>query len=108
MTVLFYPFLVLRFWYREGLFALFAALVSYLSYFTNLLSLPLLIKTFFKPLKNEYRKGLVGFSIGMGIFVKTALILLDLLLLLLFFLFEVLIFLGFLLLPLAAVLVLFI
>jgi hypothetical protein len=108
MTVLFYPFLVLRFWYTEAIFALFAALASYLSYFTSLLSLPLLVKTFFKPLKNEYREGLVGFSIGMGIFVKTALILLDLLLLLLFFLFEVLIFLGFLLLPLTAVLVLFI
>ncbi len=37
-----------------------------------------MIRTFFKPLKNEYRQGLVFFSIVMGIFVKTALILFDL------------------------------
>lgn len=37
-----------------------------------------MIRTFFKPLKNEYRKGLVVFSIGMGIFIKTALIFFDL------------------------------
>lgn len=37
-----------------------------------------MIRTFFKPLKNEYRKGLVVFSIGMGIFVKTVLIFVDL------------------------------
>lgn len=37
-----------------------------------------MLKTFFKPLKNEYRKGLVGFSIVMGIFVKTILIAIDL------------------------------
>ena len=34
--------------------------------------------TFFKPLKNEYRKGLVGFSIVMGVFVKSILIFVDL------------------------------
>jgi len=37
-----------------------------------------MVRTFFKPLKNEYRKGLVVFSIGMGMFVKTILILVDL------------------------------
>ncbi|MDP1690316.1 MAG: hypothetical protein Q8L52_03935, partial [bacterium] len=44
----------------------------------QILSLPLMIRTFFKPLKNEYRKGLVAFSIGMGIFIKTILIAVDL------------------------------
>ncbi|MBP9716524.1 MAG: hypothetical protein KBD51_01130 [Candidatus Levybacteria bacterium] len=44
----------------------------------QILSLPLMLRTFFKPLKNEYRKGLVVFSIGMGIFIKTTLIFFDL------------------------------
>jgi len=44
----------------------------------QILSLQLMIRTFFKPLKNEYRKGLVAFSIGMGIFIKSVLIIVDL------------------------------
>jgi hypothetical protein len=44
----------------------------------QILSLQLLIRTFFKPLKNEYRKGLVGFSIVFGIILKSALIFADL------------------------------
>ena len=36
-----------------------------------------LFKTFFKPWKNEYREGLVGFSVVMGIAIKTLLIFVE-------------------------------
>ncbi|MDP2637447.1 MAG: hypothetical protein Q8P26_00095 [Candidatus Levybacteria bacterium] len=49
--------------------------------FLELFSLPLFVKTFFKPWKNEYRKGLVGFSIGMGMFLKSIVITVDIILL---------------------------
>jgi hypothetical protein len=45
----------------------------------QILSLFLLFRTFFKPLKNEYRKGLVVFSIVFGMIMKSALIFVDLL-----------------------------
>jgi hypothetical protein len=40
----------------------------------SLLSLPLLVRTFFKPLKNEYRDGLVLFSVIFGMVIKSILI----------------------------------
>lgn len=43
-------------------------------YIANLLSVPLLLRTFFKPLKSEYREGLVLFSVLMGIIVKSILL----------------------------------
>ncbi len=57
--------------------------------FLHLFSLPLFIKTFFKPWKNEYRQGLVGFSVGMGMFIKTIAIIADIVLLLLLLLVEI-------------------
>lgn len=61
----------------RGLISFFASLNNA---FLQLFSLPLLIRTYFKPWKNEYRKGLVGFSIAMGMFVKTFVILADIIL----------------------------
>jgi len=43
----------------------------------QILSIPILIKTFFKPLKNEYRKGLVLFSLVFGMIVKSSLLFVD-------------------------------
>ena len=40
-------------------------------YAASLLSIPLILKTFFKPLKNEYREGLVLFSVLAGIFINS-------------------------------------
>jgi len=37
-----------------------------------------MFKTFFKPWKNEYREGLVGFSIVMGMIIKSLFIFADL------------------------------
>ncbi|MBI2613823.1 MAG: hypothetical protein HYW62_03545 [Candidatus Levybacteria bacterium] len=54
----------------------------------QLFSLPLLIRTYFKPWKNEYRKGLVVFSIAMGMSIKTFVIIADLLLFAALLIFE--------------------
>lgn len=61
-----------------------------------------MLKTFFRPWKNEYRKGLVGFSIFMGMVFKTAFIAGDLVLFLGLLGIEIILFAGFLLLPVAA------
>ncbi|MDE2026384.1 MAG: hypothetical protein KGJ07_07865, partial [Patescibacteria group bacterium] len=52
------------------------------------LSLRVLLVTFFKPWKNEYREGLVGFSIAMGMMIKSMFIGFDLLALLVLLLLE--------------------
>jgi hypothetical protein len=61
-----------------------------------------MFKTFFKPWKNEYREGLVGFSIVMGMVMKSLFIFADLFLFTLLVLSEVSMFVIFLILPLAA------
>ena len=43
-------------------------------YIMELLSVPILLRTFFKPLKNEYREGLVFFSIITGVVIKLILL----------------------------------
>lgn len=73
----------------------------------QLFSLPLFIKTYFRPWKNEYRKGLVGFSIAMGMFVKTIVIIVDTVLLFLLLVFEVIFMVSFVLWPIGTLLLLF-
>lgn len=72
------PLLFLKFWYIEAPLRLVKYFMSINHAVLQILSLSLMIRTFYKPLKNEYRKGLVAFSIGMGIFVKSVLIAVDL------------------------------
>ena len=72
------------FWFWKGPWAILGYFGSLNSATLKFLSLRLLISTFFKPWKNEYREGLVGFSIGMGIAIKTFVIIFDILILLLF------------------------
>ena len=72
------PFVFLRFWYIESPREIIAYFWSLnISYFL-LFSVPLLLRTFFQPIKNEYREGLVGFSRAMGMAVKSAIILASL------------------------------
>ncbi|MBI4080464.1 MAG: hypothetical protein HY430_01705 [Candidatus Levybacteria bacterium] len=72
------PVAFLRYWYIDAPKEILLFFDSLNTAFFQLFSLPLFLKTFFKPIKNEYRKGLVGFSLGMGIGIKTVLILFDL------------------------------
>src|SRR6266480_5761475 len=101
MNYLFLPTLLLKFWFIESPVALFKFFVSLNSAFFQLFSLPLLLRTYFQPLKNEYRQGLVGFSRAMGIFIKTFLIVADLLMFFLLITLEVVVFIGFLAIPIA-------
>lgn len=74
VAFLFYPFYLVSFWYKDVCLSLINFFTLLNRYTVSLLSLALLIKTFFKPLKNEYRDGLVVFSIIFGIFIKTFLL----------------------------------
>ena len=76
--------------------------------FLGVFSLSLMLKTFFKPWKNEYREGLVGFSIFMGMAVKSLFILADLVLLIGLIIFEIGFFIGFLIWPFAIIILPFV
>lgn len=102
------PLIFLKFWYLEaprGLITFFASLNNA---FLQLFSLPLLIRTYFRPWKNEYRKGLVGFSIAMGMFVKALVILADSLLLFALLALETIFMVSFIIWPIGIVLLLMI
>jgi len=97
----------LKFWFLESPVSLFKFFVSLNSAFLQLFSLPLLLQTYFKPLKNEYRKGLVGFSIAMGITIKSFFIVADVVILTLLLSAEVVIFVSYVLFPVATIVLLF-
>jgi len=101
------PFLFLKFWFVEGPKEMIAYFASLNDAFLQLFSLPLLIKTFFRPWKNEYRKGLVGVSIAIGIVIKTFVILADLVILLAIITVEFICILSFILWPIATIYILF-
>ena len=103
----FLPVQILLFWYKDAPIALFGFFRSFNNAFFQLFSLPLLIRTFFKPLKNEYREGLVKFSIAMGIVVKSVLIFIDTLIFSVILFVEISSFVGFLFFPIATVVILF-
>jgi len=84
------PFEFLKFWFWLAPAELAQILASLNSAFLQLFSLPLLVKTYFKPWKNEYREGLVGFSIGMGMLIKTFFIVADVVLFLILISLEIL------------------
>lgn len=105
---LFLPFAILKFWYIESPVSLWRYFVSINKAFFQLFSLPLFIKTYTKPLKNEYREGLIGFSIAIGVIIKTGFIIADTLMLLILLFLEVSVFVSFLAFPIATVALLFI
>lgn len=103
-SFVFFPFLFLKFWYFEAPRNMVLFFLSLNESFLQLVSLPLLLGTFFRPLKNEYREGLVWFSLIMGIVVKTILISIGFLLFFILLAVELLFIIGFLLWPVATVL----
>lgn len=102
------PLLFIKFWFLDAPISLIRYFISLNSVVLQILSLSLLIKTFFKPLKNEYRKGLVGFSILFGVILKSVLIFSELLIFLVVIFFEILFLILFIFLPLIMVYLLFI
>lgn len=79
------PIIFLKFWFIDAPYSIISFFTSLNKAFMQLFSLPLLVKTYFKPWKNEYRQGLVAFSIGMGMFIKSFVIVVDLLLFLILY-----------------------
>ncbi len=106
-SYLFLPLIFLKFWYFDSPRELLGFFGSLNNAFFQLFSLPLFLRTFFKPLKNEYREGLVGFSIGMGIAVKTVLIIVDLLIFIILLALEVCVLFFFLAFPIITIFLLF-
>lgn len=82
------PLFFLKFWFFDAPLELIGFFRSLNKYFIQAFALSLFLKTFFKPLKNEYREGLVGFSRGMGIVIKSVFIFVDMLILVLLLSFE--------------------
>lgn len=101
------PILFLRFWFYEAPIGIVGFFKSFNHAFLQLFSLPLFLRTYFKPLKNEYRTGLVGFSIGIGIFIKTILIIVDSMLFILLLFIEGLFLSLFIIWPILTVFILF-
>src|SRR5690348_17227678 len=98
----------LVFWFYEAPKGLLAYFGSFNTALLKLFSFRLLLVTFFKPWKNEYRKGLVGFSIGMGMFIKSWILLFDVLLLAGFVALELVAVIGFILWPFVTIGILFV
>lgn len=96
------PLVFLQFWFYELPRNQIRFFLSFNQSFLHFMSFRQLIQTFFKPLKNEYREGLVGFSISIGIFVKIVIIFFTVFLLLCFMFLELLFVLGFLGMPFLA------
>ncbi|MBI2074921.1 MAG: hypothetical protein HYT83_03750 [Candidatus Levybacteria bacterium] len=93
------PLAFLIFWFWEAPLGILSYFASLNSAFLQLFSLPLLVKTYFKPWKSEYREGLVEFSIAMGMFIKTFVIAADLILFIFLILVELVLLLLFLFIP---------
>lgn len=101
------PAVFLKFWFFEAPKTIIIFFSSLNNSALTLLSLPILVKTYFRPWKNEYREGLVRFSIVMGIFVKTFIIVADLILFITLLFIELILFFSFIFWPIATVILLF-
>ncbi len=103
IAFLYYPLYLCIFWYKDVVGGVINFFVGFNRYTASLLSLKLLIKTFFKPLKNEYRQGLVFFSIIFGMGIKSILVAINLCIVLLILLIEVFIIIFLVMVPLLLV-----
>lgn len=100
---LFLPLNFVKFWFIEAPLGMLGYFASLNRAFLELFSLLLFLRTFFQPLKNEYRQGLIWFSRFMGMTIKSVMILVDLLLFVVILAIEGLILVGFLTFPIATI-----
>jgi hypothetical protein len=99
------PLSILKFWYLEAPKNIFRFFISLNVAFLGVFSLSLMLKTYFRPWKNEYREGMVRFAIFMGIVIKSLFIMADLIIFAGLILLETIFLIGFIIWP-AAILVL--
>lgn len=85
------PLLFLQFWFYDLPKEVARYFVSLNKAYFHAFSAKMLLKTFFQPIKNEYREGLVRFSICLGIIVKTVILTTSLILFLPLLVFELLV-----------------
>ncbi len=97
ITVL--PVTFITWWFLESPKLIFKILTFIFAFVAHQLGYKSLFKTFFKPWKNEYREGLVRFSIFMGMVIKSLLIVIDTVILLVLLISEVFIIVIWVLLP---------
>lgn len=103
MIVAIYPLLVLKFWYIDAFVMLLGVARQIFDFTLSLFSLPLLMRTFFRPIKNEYHKNLIVFSIIFGIAIKTLLIAVSLVFVCAVLVIEILLLFAFLLFPIGVI-----
>ncbi len=99
MVLLLYPVYLFVFYFFDLPRMLLSKFRQINIYLYNLFSIPLLLRTFFQPLKNEYHEGLVLFSRFAGVFVKTALLLTSASVMLTVLLIEIILFVAIVTLP---------
>jgi hypothetical protein len=75
------PILLLNFWLIEGPVNILSTTWILTRSVANVLSVPILLRTFFAPWKGEYRKGYVGIARGIGITVRLFTLLVSILIL---------------------------
>ena len=93
------PYIFVNYWYLEAPLKIVTFWAKLLAAIEHFLSLSLMIKTFFRPWKNERRKGFVVYAIGISATLKFFIILFDLAVLALFLALGGLVFLFWILLP---------
>lgn len=96
------PLLFAYWWFVQAPAKLVVFFFNYFVHLTQVLSVPLLLKTFFVPWKNENKKGYVGIARGIGMVVKTAVLLADLMILTVALLVEASLLLLWMVLPIAS------
>ena len=99
--IIVFPLAILKFWYLEAPKNILRFFTALNKAFFSVFSLSLMIKTFFRPWKNEYREGLIGFSIFMGMLIKSLFILADVVIFAGLIIFEISFFIAFLIWPFA-------
>ena len=102
------PLLLAKFWYIDAPIGILNYFGSLNGSFLRMFSFSILLRTFFQPIKNEYRQGLVGFSIGMGIAIKSMVMGFALSLFIVILICELIFLVSFIMLPAFSLLLLFI
>lgn len=69
------PLTFAKFWFIDGPQNILQVTWLLTRASANILSIPILIRTFFKPWKGEYRKGYIGIAVGVGMTVRTLMLL---------------------------------